>query len=143
MKLEALMNFTIDIGDGLDVGEGPYGNRFIGESNGGHFEGGKLKGSIRAAGSADWLTMTEDFAHLDVRATFVTHDDTLIYVEYFGRLELTPAIQAALAGEGDTEFGEACEGAAGVVGVQGREHEVAGECSLDGDFSSFKVRIGT
>ncbi|MGE4618079.1 MAG: DUF3237 domain-containing protein [Gammaproteobacteria bacterium] len=107
MKLEALMNFTIDIGDGLDVGEGPYGNRFIGESNGGHFEGGKLKGSIRAAGSADWLTMTEDFAHLDVRATFVTHDDALIYVEYFGRLELTPATQAALEGEGDTEFGEA------------------------------------
>ena len=107
MKLEALMDFTIDLGDGLDVGAGPFGRRFIGESNGGHFEGEKLKGSIRAAGSADWLTMTEDFAHLDVRATFVTHDDALIYVEYFGRLELTPAIQAALAGEGDTGFGEA------------------------------------
>ena len=101
MKFELLLSYHANIGEGLDVGAGAYGTRLIVEV------GEKLKGTIRAAGSADWLTMTEDFAHLDVRATFVTHDDAFIYIEYFGRLELTPAIQAALAGKGDTGFGEA------------------------------------
>ena len=50
--------------------------------------------------------MTENYGYLDVRGTFETHDGAFIYVEYYGRLELTPAVQAALAGEGSTEYGE-------------------------------------
>lgn len=107
MKLEFLMSYRPKLGTALEVGVGPYGNRLIYEVDGGDFEGPKLKGTIRKAGGADWLTMCEDYAHLDVRVTFETHDGAFIYVEYVGRFELTPAVRAALAGDGDTDYGEA------------------------------------
>ena len=107
MKLVPLMNYHANLAASLTVGKGPYGNRLIVEVDGGAFEGPRLKGTIRKAGCADWLTLTDDFGHLDVRATFETHDGAIIYVEYIGRVEMTAAVQAALAGKGETEFGEA------------------------------------
>ena len=107
MKLLPLMNYHANLAASLTVGKGPYGNRLIVEVDGGAFEGPRLKGTIRKAGCADWLTLTDDFGHLDVRATFETHDGAIIYVEYIGRVEMTAAVQAALAGKGETEFGEA------------------------------------
>ena len=77
------------------------------QCHGGEFEGPRLKGTLRRAGCADWLTITEDYGHLDVRATLETHDGAYIYVEYIGRVELTAAVQAALAGNGSTEYGDA------------------------------------
>ena len=107
MKLVPLMNYHANLAASLTVGKGPYGNRLIVEVDGGAFEGPRLKGTIRKAGCADWLTLTDDFGHLDVRATFETHDGAIIYVEYIGRVEMTAAVQAALAGKGETEYGEA------------------------------------
>ena len=107
MNFELLLTYHANIGEGLDVGAGAFGTRLIVEVHGGEFEGKKLKGKIRENGCADWLTMTEDYGHLDVRATFETHDGAMIYVEYTGKLELTPAIQKALStGEGETEYGD-------------------------------------
>lgn len=107
MKFELLMKYHANLGEGLQVGGGPFGNRLIVEVDGGAFEGPKLKGTIRKAGCADWLAMDEQYGHLDVRATFETHDGAFIYVQYNGHLELTPAIQQALAtGEGETDYGD-------------------------------------
>lgn len=106
MKLEPLMTYYATLTHALPVGPSMYGNRLIVEVDGGEFQGPRLKGVIRKAGCADWLTMTEDFGHLDVRATLETHDGAYIYVEYIGKLELTPKVQAALAGNGSTEYGE-------------------------------------
>ena len=88
----------------LEVGETPYGKRLIVEAEGGEFEGPKLKGTLRKAGCADWISVCEDFLHMDVRATLETHDGAFIYMEYFGRIELTPSVQAAIGGNGETEF---------------------------------------
>ena len=107
MKLVPLMTYHANLARALPVGQGMYGNRLIVEVDGGAFEGPRLKGVIRKAGCADWLTMTEDYGHLDVRATFETHDGAYIYIEYIGKLELTPKVLAALEGKGTTEFGEA------------------------------------
>ena len=107
MKTELLLTYYAKLAGGLQVGAGPFGNRLIVEVDGGEFEGKKLKGTIRKAGCADWLTMDEQYGHLDVRATFETHDGAYIYVQYFGHLELTPAVQQALStGEGETEYGD-------------------------------------
>ena len=106
MKLVPLLTYHANLATAVPVGPGMYGNRLIVEVDGGEFEGPRLKGVIRKAGCADWLTMSDDFGHLDVRATFETHDGAYIYVEYIGKLELTPKVQAALAGNGTTEFGE-------------------------------------
>ncbi len=107
MKLEPLMNYYANLMPPLAVGKGPSGNRMIVEVDGGEFEGPRLKGTIRKAACADWLIFDDDGnGHLDVRATFETHDGAYIYVQYFGRIIMTPAFQAALAGEGETDYGE-------------------------------------
>jgi hypothetical protein len=91
-----------------EVGAGPLGaNRLIFNVTGGEFAGDRMKGSIVGAG-ADWLLLGSDgFGRLDVRATFRTVDDGLIYMQYYGLIEVTEAISAILAG-GDrpTAFGD-------------------------------------
>jgi hypothetical protein len=107
MKLEPLMTYHADLGISSPVGEGPHGNRLIVEVTGGQFEGSRLKGRI-LSGGGDWLVIDrEGFGHLDVRATFLTDDGAYIYVQYYGVTQLTEAAAAALAGKGQTEFGDA------------------------------------
>ena len=107
MKLELLFEYHANLEAPLEVGVGSFGNRSIVEVSGGAFDGPKLKGKIRNLGAADWLIFDNDgVGHLDVRATFETHDGAFIYVQYFGNLVLNDAIQAALAGTGDCDYGE-------------------------------------
>ena len=108
MNFEHLFSYYANLGDALDVGTTPYGNRLIVEVHGGEFEGEKLKGKIRDAGCADWLSLTDDYFHLDVRATFETHDGAIIYVEYVGKSEQTEAFKnAPSTGKGGTDYGDA------------------------------------
>lgn len=107
MKLEWLMDYSAQLSALLNVGAGPQGPRLIAEVAGGEFNGARLRGRIRPAAAADWLTMGDGYGHLDVRATFETDDGAYIYVQYFGCIEMTPAVQAALGGKGGTEFGDA------------------------------------
>lgn len=106
MRLEPLMTYHADLLSPVAVGAGPYGNRLIVEVAGGAFEGPRLRGRI-LTGGGDWLLVDADgVGHLDVRATFETHDGALIYVQYYGRLEITDAVMAALGGTGETRFGD-------------------------------------
>jgi hypothetical protein len=90
-----------------EVGTGPFGNRMIFNVTGGEFDGDRLKGTIVGAG-ADWCLVGPDgYGRLDVRATFKTHDGAVIYVQYVGILEITPALMEVLGGGGTpTEFGD-------------------------------------
>jgi hypothetical protein len=107
MKLEPLLDYYALLKPPLEVGAGRGGNRVIVEVEGGEFEGPRLKGRIRDLGCADWLLFDADGAgHLDVRATFETHDNAIIYVQYQGVLVMTDDVQKALAGEGQTEYGD-------------------------------------
>lgn len=106
MKLEPLMNYHADLKPGTAVGDGPYGQRLIVDVTGGHFEGPRLRGKLLPSG-ADWLLLRPDgFGLLDVRATFETDDGAFIYLSYYGILEFTEQVQAALAGGGSTEYGD-------------------------------------
>jgi hypothetical protein len=83
-------------------GVGPYGTRFIFSATGGTFEGDRLKGTI-APGTVDWLLLGPDnVARLDVRATFHTHDGAVLYLQYFGLFNVTPAIGEILGGGGQS-----------------------------------------
>lgn len=106
MKLELLFSYHAILTNSLEVGAGPYGTRLIVEVDGGEFEGPKLKGRIRNAAAADWLSITDTHGHLDVRATLETHDGAFIYLEYTGKIEMTEAVVKAIGGEGSTEFGD-------------------------------------
>ena len=90
----------------MDIGRTPFGHRAIVEVNGGEFRGPKLKGYIRKAGVGDWLTIGDTHAHLDIRTTLDTQDGVVIYFEILGKLEMTEAVQKAIAGEANTGFGE-------------------------------------
>ena len=106
MKLEPLFSYYANLEPAIEIGTTPFGTRLIVEVSGGEFSGDRLKGKFRDLAAADWATMTQNFLHLDVRATMETHDGALIYLEYFGKLEVTEGVQAALGGQGETNFGD-------------------------------------
>lgn len=107
MKLEPFMTFYANLSAVLDVGNGPFGKQMIFEVQGGEFKSDKLNGKIRDASCADWMTISDDgYGHLDVRATFETDDNAIIYAQYSGVIELTEGIMGAVAGDCETNFGE-------------------------------------
>lgn len=107
VKLEPLMEYYANLEAPLEVGVASFGNRVIVEVNGGEFEGPRLKGKIRQLSAADWLIFDNDgVGHLDVRATLETHDGAVIYLQYFGNMIVNDVMQAALAGEGDCDYGD-------------------------------------
>ena len=106
MKFEKLLTYYANLEPGLDIGNTPNGNRIIVEVNGGEFEGDRLKGKIRNLSAADWAIVHDGYFNLDVRATLETHDGALIYLQYFGILEVNEAVGAALGGEGTTDYGD-------------------------------------
>ncbi|MSR14400.1 MAG: DUF3237 domain-containing protein [Gammaproteobacteria bacterium] len=106
MRLEPLMTYYAELKAPVAVGLGPYGQRAIFEVIGGAFEGARLNGKI-LTGGGDWLLFDADgVGHLDVRATFQTHDGAVIYVQYFGRLVASDNLTEALAGTGSTDYGD-------------------------------------
>jgi len=106
MKLEPLMTYHADLLPAVMVGVGPQGTRAIFEVTGGAFEGPRLRGKL-LTGGGDWMLIdAQGMGHLDVRATFETHDGALIYVQYFGRVVVTEAINQALQGKGATDYGD-------------------------------------
>ena len=116
MRLEHLLTFTVVIGENTPIGGGPYGNRAIAAVTGGIVEGPSLRGTIQPPG-ADWVLVDANLrGRIDVRLIFRTDDGANIYVTYTGVLELNEAITNALAGKGETQFGDsysyfvACEG---------------------------------
>ena len=107
MKFELLLNYTANLTGAVELGATPYGNRTIFEVGGGVVTGDRISGTIREPSAADWMYLTEDFGHLDVRATIETNDGAGIYLEYLGKLEFTDAVKAALGGEEiTTNFGD-------------------------------------
>ena len=105
-KLEYLMTFKADLKPPVEVGDGPLGTRQIYDVTGGSFEGPRLKGRVLASGG-DWLLMGSDgVGRLDVRAALETHDGARIYVQYYGVLVPNEAVAKALAGGGETQYGD-------------------------------------
>ncbi|MBY5775290.1 DUF3237 domain-containing protein [Rhizobium leguminosarum] len=66
------------------VGNLPSGRRVIAPIDGGDFEGERLRGSVLCDG-ADWARVGSDgVMEIDARVTLRTHDDSLIYIRYWG-----------------------------------------------------------
>lgn len=85
LKSELLMNFEVKVDSLLQIG-----NRRIGYTLEGWFEGPRLKGRI-LPGGGDWLTIRDDGSMtVDVRSVAETDDGAMIYTHYLGRM-LLPA----------------------------------------------------
>ena len=106
MKLELLMTYHAKLKPAQTVGKGPYGNRQVAEVTGGSFEGPVLQGELLTCGG-DWILIDDSgFGHLDVRATFKTHDGAYIYAQYGGVLEFNDKVSQAFANGTGTEYGD-------------------------------------
>ena len=104
MQLEHEFTYRAKLKQPLNVGAGPYGVRTVFEVIDGAVEGKRLNGTV-LSGGADWLLVGADgWGRLDVRAQFATKDNAIIYVSYFGVMQMNDAVQqAVLAGKG-TEY---------------------------------------
>jgi hypothetical protein len=66
----------------------------------GEIEGERLRGKL-LPGAGDWLLACPDgYGRIDVRANFQLDDGALLYLNYFGVLEMNQAIQNAMGGAG-------------------------------------------
>lgn len=67
-------------------------------------EGQRTKGKF-VGGGGDWLLVGDDgYGRLDVRAQIETDDNALIYLQYFGLVEMNPNMQTAMGAGGSTDF---------------------------------------
>ena len=85
----------------MEVAAHGAGHRLWGGVTGGVVDGEHLKGKLTPAGG-DWLVVSPDgYAHPDVDIQFQTQDGVLIHISYTGLSQITPEVQAIIAG-GDT-----------------------------------------
>ena len=106
MHLTALMRFNVDVAAPIEVGPTPTGQRMVANITGGAFDGERLKGRIHASG-ADWIRIDQaGMGHVDVRIVLETADGANIYVAYSGFLEMNARFGEAVAGGGETQFGD-------------------------------------
>lgn len=105
VKLEPIINGRLDVSEPKNAGEGPYGRRLIFAITGGTFEsvgpGSRERPRINRGtivpGGGDWVVMSGDVSHLDIRLTLETDDGFAIYASANGLLVATPALRGRVA----------------------------------------------
>jgi len=87
---------TAQLGDQIELGEGPKGRRLISDVISLEFKSDKINASLATNDAADWLTISNNgkLGSLDVRFTLATEDGAFIYVEYSGRADMESGLIA-------------------------------------------------
>ena len=95
-ELKPMGTITAQLGQRVEVGDGPKGSRLLVDVTSVEVEGERIRASLAANDAADWLTMAADgsVGAVDVRFTLKTDDGAFIYVEYGGRADLTNGLIA-------------------------------------------------
>lgn len=84
LDLRHLADLRVELGEPIELGPSPRGQRRIIPIVGGRVEGERLKGEI-LNGGADWQTVFADgTAELDTRYMIRTHDGAVIDIRNFG-----------------------------------------------------------
>src|SRR5581483_4033300 len=81
----------------VDFGAGPLGRRTYFEVTGG---GASVEGfnATACGGGGDWILLGPDnYARLDVRLQLKTDDGALVFVQYFGLLEINAKVAEVMA----------------------------------------------
>jgi hypothetical protein len=90
-ELVHFATMTVTLGEQFVIKGGPVGSRLVAEVDAVELVGDEITASMVGKSAADWLTLGPDnsYGTLDVRVTFKTDDDEIIYMEYSGRIDLT------------------------------------------------------
>ena len=84
---------------------GPFGPRLIFEVVSGDFYAASGERGKLLTGGADWLLVGQDgWGRLDVRAQVQMDDGAILYVQYFGVIEMNDAVMSALQNGTATDF---------------------------------------
>ncbi len=103
-ELEYVGTYEAMVKPPLEV-DGPFGMRQILEVVGGEFRAASGGRGELLTGSGDWLLVGDDgYARLDVRAQVRMDDGAILFVQYFGVLEMNETVQDALANGTATDF---------------------------------------
>lgn len=96
IKLKPLGEMDVQLGERMDVGDGPKGHRVVIDVLSVKLTGDKINAELAANDGADWLTVSDNgtLGALDVRLTLKTNDGALIYVEYCGRMDIASGVIA-------------------------------------------------
>lgn len=96
IELHPLGKIEYELGEQIDLGEGPKGHRMIINVVSATLTAADFSAELATEDAADWATLSEEgtLASLDVRATFKTDDEAIIYVEYGGRMDMTTGLLA-------------------------------------------------
>ena len=96
IELKPLGTMDIQLGDTIDVGEGPKGARLVADVLTVKLTGERISAELATNDAADWLTVSDNgkLGSLDVRLTLKTDDGAFIYVEYSGRMDMEAGIIA-------------------------------------------------
>jgi Protein of unknown function (DUF3237) len=106
MELVHEFAFTAALKQPVTVGPGPFGDRTFFEVVDGKVTGERITGTVRGGGG-DWILACPDgYGRLDVRAIFETDDGANVYVQYFGVIQYTDAVIAAVNGERSCDYHE-------------------------------------
>lgn len=97
IELVPLCTAALELAPTLAVGIGPAGDRSIGEIRAAVVTGERMRASLAGPAAADWLARTGPIGVVDVRMTWRTDDDALIFVRYGGRLDLSNPKQGMFA----------------------------------------------
>ncbi len=93
--LRPLCTVDLQVHSPAMIGEGPGGKRMIVDIAVMSLQGERLRAELEGHAAADWLTIAQNIATIDVRATVRTDDGALIYVRYSGRSDVTHGLGSA------------------------------------------------
>ncbi len=93
-ELVPMGTITVQLGERVDVGQGPKGRRLVVDVLSVDVDCDRVKASLAVNDAADWLTLNHDgsIGCVDVRFTLKTDDGAHIYVEYAGRSDMAAGL---------------------------------------------------
>jgi uncharacterized protein DUF3237 len=106
-RLRMVYRLEAALGQPLDLGDGPQGQRRIVPVTGGTFAGDELRGKLLPGASADWQIVLPDGTALgDIRYALETDDGDVLYVQSRSVRHGSPEVLARLARGDDVDAGE-------------------------------------
>ena len=103
-ELEYVGTYDAKLKPPLDTG-GPFGTRMIFEVIDGDFEAASGDRGKLLTGGSDWLLVGPDgWGRLDVRAQVRMENGAIIYVQYYGVIEMNEAVANAMENGTATSF---------------------------------------
>ena len=106
LKLKKIATMTAYVESVTTTGRMDMGVRQLYVVRGGKVSGERINGEVLAGGGDNLLVDPGGLGHVDARVTWKTDDGAVIYMQYFGRVELNDETAAAFQSGKGLPFGK-------------------------------------